>query len=100
MLDIDTQRFAEGLSQTRPGLRLRLAMNEGRIAIHQIERLKQLGGSRMNQAIESWRRAYIKASDRAAEAIDELWDRHSWPADGARNRRYEWRPAKDFRRPV
>lgn len=97
MLDVDIERFENGLNQTRPGLRLRLALHEGRIAISQITRLKQLGGPRALNAIRSWQRAYISASNRAAEAIDELWDHHAWPADGARDRRYEWRPAKRFR---
>lgn len=97
MLDADIRRFELGLNQTRPGLRLRLAMHEGRIAIQQIDRLERLGGPRKS-AIESWRRAYIAASNRAAIAIDELWDLHQWPTDGARNRRFEFRPAKDFRR--
>jgi hypothetical protein len=97
MLDTDNERFAASLNQTRPGLRLRLAMHESRIAIAQIERLRRLGGTRMNSAIHSWRRSYIASCDRASEAIDQLFDQHQWPADGARDRRYEWRPAKDLR---
>lgn len=91
MLDADLKRFTLGLHNTRHGLRLRLAMHEGNIAINQIERLKYLGG-RYTGAIETWQRAYIKACNTASEAIDALWDQHRWPADGARNRRWEYRP--------
>lgn len=97
MLDADLERFESGLNQTRPGLRLRLAIHEARIAISQITRLKQLGGPRQTAAMNSWRRAYITACNHAASAIDELWDRHQWPADGGRDRTYEWRPATRFR---
>lgn len=90
MPDEDLKRFARGLNQTRAGLRLRLAIHESRIAIAQIRRLKHLG-PRSARAIESWRRAYIQASDSAAQAIDSLWDEHEWPADGARDRSFEWK---------
>jgi hypothetical protein len=69
-----------------------MAIHESRIAIEQIERLNYLG-QRQRGAIETWRRAYIKACQAAAEAIDALWDEHRWPEDGARDRRFEWRPS-------
>jgi len=93
MLDADIERFRTGLHATRHGLRLRLAMHEGSIAIKQIERLKYLGG-RYTSAIETWQRAYIKSCNTASEAIDALWDNYSWPADGARNRSYVYRPPR------
>lgn len=91
MLDADLERFTTGLHVTRHGLRLRLAMHEGNIAVNQIERLRYLGGKYVG-AIETWQRAYIKACNSASEAIDALWDGYQWPADGARNRRWEYRP--------
>lgn len=98
MLDHDLKRFADGLGETRAGLRLRLAMNETRIAVAQIKRLEQLGGQRTVLAIDSWRRAIIKANHAAAEAIDTLWNDHQWPEDGARERRFEWKPDPAFKR--
>jgi hypothetical protein len=98
MLDADQIRFTQGLHETRPGLRLRLAIHESCIAAAQIGRLIKLGGPRSASASETWRRAHIAACNRASEAIDQLWDQHQWPADGARNRRYEWRPTANFRR--
>lgn len=91
MLDADLRRFTLGLHTTRHGLQLRMAMHEGKIAVHQIERLTFLGGRTAN-AIDTWRRAYIKACNNASEAIDALWDQHHWPADAGRDRRFEWRP--------
>lgn len=67
-------------------------MHEGRIAVEQIKRLQGLGGPRAAGAIETWRRAYIKACNSASQSIDTLWDEHQWPADGARDRRFEWSP--------
>ena len=98
MPDADLKRFERGLNQTLAGgLKLCLAMHESVIAVRQIERLQQLG-PRAGRAVDSWRRAYIKASENAANAIDQLSERDQWPADGARDRRFEWQPAKDFRR--
>lgn len=98
MLDSDLQRFEAGLNQTGAGLRLRLAMHEGNIALQQLRRLEQQIPINKRSAVESWRKAYIAACNRASMAIDELFDAHQWPEDGARNRRFEWRPAKDFKR--
>lgn len=100
MLDADLERFATGLNQTKPGLRLRMAVHEGHIAIAQIRRFlpEQALALRERRALESWRQAWIQASNNAAQAIDELWDVHHWPADGARVRGFQWQPAKDFRR--
>jgi len=98
MLDGDAKRFESGLNQTRAGLRLRLAFHESHIAVSQIERLRALGGPHAAKAIDTWRRAYVKACDHAAQAIDVLWNEHQWPSDGGRTRHYEWRPAKDFKR--
>jgi hypothetical protein len=92
VLDRDLQRFANGLNTTQSGYRLRLATHESRIAVSQIERLRQLGGRDRAQAIDSWQRAYIKASDNAAKAIDALWDAYQWPTDGARARGFHWQP--------
>ncbi len=92
MVDVDIERFMTGLNQTRDGLRLRLSMHEGRIAVHQIQRLKSLGGPSVAKAIETWRHAWIKSCDNASNAIDNLWDEHQWPADAARDRRFEWHP--------
>lgn len=95
MLDADLKRFERGLNQTRSGLRLRLAMHEGLIAVKQIARLQQLNDPRGGQsAVDSWRRAYIKACNHASEAIDTLFNEHQWPEDGARDRRYEYRPKR------
>lgn len=91
MLDADLERFETGLNNTRHGLRLRLAMHEGNIAKRQIERLRFLGG-RYTAAIATWQQAYIKACNNASVAIDALWEGYNWPADGARDRRYEYRP--------
>lgn len=98
MLDGDTERFEAGLNQTGAGLRLRLAMHEGNIALQQLRRLKEKALIDRRSAVESWRKAYIAACNRASMAIDELFDAHQWPEDGARNRRFEWRPTKNFRR--
>lgn len=87
----DAERFAGGLHRTQAGFALRLAIHEGRVAVQQITRLSRLGGVRRAYAIDTWRRAYIKACNRASTAIDELWDAHQWPSDGARNRSYEWK---------
>ena len=97
MLDADLQRFAHGLNQTKSGLRLRLAMHEGAIAVNQIERLQRLGGN-VGRAVDSWRRAYIRASEHGSKAIDDLWNQHQWPTDGARTRDYEWQPAERRKR--
>lgn len=91
MLDADIERFEAGLHATRHGLRLRLAIHEGNIAVNQIERLRFLG-ARSSAAIASWRRAYIKACETASQAIDALWEEHRWPADGARERSYQYQP--------
>jgi hypothetical protein len=97
MLDADLQRFEAGINQTKSGMRLRMAVHEARIAVRQIERLQALNNPRYGRAIESWRQAYIHSCEHAAQAIDELWDQHQWPTDGARERRFEWRPTKDVR---
>jgi hypothetical protein len=91
MLDADLERFQTGLHTTRHGLRLRLAMHEGNIAVRQIERMACLG-SRYTSAIETWQRAYIKACNNASTAIDQLWDEYRWPADAARARDFIYRP--------
>jgi hypothetical protein len=96
--DLDIRRFQNGINQTRSGLRLRLAMHEGRIAVEQIKRLQSLGGRQAALAVETWRHAYIKSCNCASQAIDTLWDEHQWPEDGARDRRFVWRPAANFRR--
>lgn len=99
MPDPDVDRFLQGLNSTDPGLRLRLAMHDGRTAISQIKRLYQLGGGRgIVSAIASWRNSYIKACLKASRAIDELFDAHAWPEDGARARDYEWKPREDYQR--
>lgn len=95
MLDADDRQFEKELGSTRYGLRLRLAIEEGRVAVQQIRRLQAMNSTRARAAIESWRRAYIGACNRASAAIDELWDAHQWPTQGGRDRRYAWRPAKD-----
>lgn len=95
MLDADDRVFMKTLGETRHGLRLKLAIHEGRVACQQIARMQQLGGTRSQSAIESWRRAYVDACNRASLAIDELWDAHQWPTDAGRARRFEWRPARD-----
>lgn len=99
MPDPDVKRFMEGLNNTHPGLSLRMATHEGRVAIAQISRLRQLGGKAgVIAAIDSWRRTYIKACNSAAASIDQLWERHAWPHDGARAREYEWHPREDYQR--
>jgi len=77
-----------------------MAVHEGRIAIAQIRRLQSLNDPRRVtvRALESWRQAYVQASNNAAQAIDQLWDQYRWPQDAARERRFEWQPVKDFRR--
>lgn len=99
MLDPDLKRFETHLNQTRAGLRLRLAFQEGRIACQQIERLRALNSPNCKAAIQSWQRAYIKASTRATEALDALWDDYQWPPDAARERSFVWCPTKNLRRP-
>lgn len=91
MLDQDEKRFTAELKDTPDGLKLLMAIHEMRIACGQIERLRRLGGN-VSRAIDSWRRAYVRAGDHASQAVDRLWDRYQWPAYGARDRRYEWRP--------
>jgi hypothetical protein len=98
MVDADISRFGKELHHTRHGLRLRLAMHEMNIAMRQIERLRFLG-SRSADAIETWQQAYIKASDRASQAIDALWDDYGWPMDGARARDFIYRNKKGLNRP-
>lgn len=99
MPDPDVKRFMSGLNNTSAGLRLRLAMHEGRIAVSQIKRLRQLGGGRgVLTAIDSWRRAYINSCRLASKAIDELFDDHAWPEDGARARDYEWSPREAYQK--
>jgi hypothetical protein len=93
VLDQDLKRFKDGLGSTRHGLRLRMAIHEGRIAVQQIRRLEQLG-QKGGRAIDSWRRAYIRACEHASTAIDVLFDEHAWPEDGARERRFEYTPPK------
>lgn len=92
MLDADAERFERSLKETRPGLHLCMAIHEAQVAVQQIRRLEALGGPRRQSAVDSWRRAYIQSCNRAAEAIDALWDRYRWPTDGARDRRFEWTP--------
>lgn len=95
MLDADLHRFeSDGLNQTKPGLKLRLAVHEGRIAIAQIRRLQGLNDPRRtaSAAVDTWRQSYIRASNHAAQAIDELWDAYQWPPDAGRERRYTWQP--------
>lgn len=93
MLDADLHRFeADGLNQTKSGLRLRLAVHEGRIAVAQI-RGGLVGPRRLSAAaLETWRQSYIRASNCAAQAIDELWNDYQWPPDAGRERRYTWQP--------
>ena len=84
-------------------MRLRLAIHEGTIAIRKIREVRiltglSLNGQKTTDAVESWRRAYIAACNRATLAIDALWDDYQWPADGARTRDYEWRPTNGFKR--
>jgi hypothetical protein len=97
MLDADLKRFQSGLDQTGPGMRLRLSMHESRIAVKQIARYHTVNDPRAGKIIESWRRAYIKACDNAAKAIDMLWEEHQWPEGAARDRSFEWRPTANFR---
>ena len=95
MLDADDRQFELNLGETRSGLRLKLAIHESRIARQQIARLQVMRGQRSQSAVESWRRAYVAACNRASMAIDELWDAHQWPTDAGRDRRFAWRPARD-----
>jgi hypothetical protein len=99
MLDADLRRFEHGLNQTRSGMHLRLAIHEGNIAVAQIKRLQDLNSPQSARALATWRKAYISSCDRAAKAIDALWDQHQWPEHGARARDYEWKPSKRFSRP-
>jgi hypothetical protein len=92
MLDLDLERFANGLHQTRAGWHLRMAIHEARIAVEQIGRLERRNHPYGAKMINDWRRTYIKACEKASEAIDQLWDKHQWPADGARRRDFEWKP--------
>lgn len=94
MDDTDLTLFANGLNQTKPGLRLRMSIAEAQIALRQISRLYSRGISspRALRNLQSWQAAYIRASDSASQAIDELWDTHQWPADSARDRTYRWHP--------
>ncbi len=68
-----------------------MAMHEMRIAMIEIGRLQRLR-TRDDGAIETWRRAYIRASDHASQAIDRLWNAHHWPTYAARERSYQWQP--------
>jgi hypothetical protein len=100
MLDADLHRFADGLNQTKPGLRLRMAMAESLIARQQITRHYRRGvsGARALKNLESWRLAYVQACNHAAEALDALWDEFAWPTDGARDRGFAWTPKAVKRR--
>jgi hypothetical protein len=97
VLDHDLKRFEDELKDTGDGLKLRLAMHEAKIAVHQIARLRRVGGPAL-RAVESWRVAYIRACDHASQAVDRLWNTYQWPQDAARERSYEWRPAERRRR--
>ena len=98
MPDADLTRFEKQLGRTRPGMHLRLAVHESRLAVRQIQKLLAFGAGETDPDLCSWRRAYVAACERASEAIDELWIIHRWPADGARERRYIWTPTPWFRR--
>ncbi len=97
VLDPDIKRFeTSGLKRTADGLKLVMAMHEMRCAIYQLERLLRVGSAAYRE-IDSWRRAYIRASDHGSQALDRLWNAHQWPTDGARQRDYDWHP--ETRRP-
>jgi hypothetical protein len=97
VLDHDLKRFEDGIKQTPDGLKFLLAMHEARIAISEIDRLRR-ERVRRGLALRSWQLAYIKACDRATEAIDRLWDAYQWPSDAARARGFAWRPGENLRR--
>lgn len=99
MPDADAKRFMGGLNQTKPGLRLRLAIHEGRIAISQVKAYLEIPGPTHQRALESWRRAWIRASETASRCIDELWETHHWPPDAGRERAFEYRPISRRRSP-
>jgi len=92
MPDPDTQRFEGGLNRTRDGMRLCMAVKESQIAIAQITKLLTDWNDTRHCALQSWRRAYIFAQNRASGAIDHLWDAYRWPEGAARTRDFEWRP--------
>jgi len=110
MPDADLIRFERELGTTRAGMQLRMANHEARIAVFQIEKVRsdlqrllnesqagdgwQVRAKRLRGDLTTWQRAYIKACDRASEAIDALWDSHQWPADCARVRSFDWRPTR------
>lgn len=99
MPDLDDQRFVNGLNQTKAGLRLRLAFYESSIAVEQVRCYLRLSGPQHRRSVDSWRRAYIRACERASRCIDELWEEHQWPADAARARDFTFTPSLRRRAP-
>lgn len=101
MLDVDAQRFAEGLNRTAPGMRLRLAIHEGKIAVAELQRLRRDMAAATDldswrkvhyRDLDSWRRAYIRSCTNASQAIDDLWEQFRWPMDAGRARAWLWVP--------
>jgi hypothetical protein len=98
MPDADHDRFNLELKDTGAGLRFRLAVREGSIAVRMVrEIIARYGviqdqGSYSYAKLQLWRRQYIQATDVASDAIVHLWDDHRWPPDAARSLKYQFRP--------
>lgn len=98
MPDADKVRFDQQIKDTALGLRLRVALVDGGLAVQKVQhllkgncRLQDLG-SRDYALLQHWRRQYIRASESASETIALLWDAHHWPTDAGRSAGYLYTP--------
>lgn len=97
--DPDFKRFQAELQDTVAGTDFRRAWNDMHRAI-KLMRMPSFDGNGprfLDAKIDHYRREYIKASDRASEAIDSLSARYAWPTD-SQTAHFIWKPTGQARR--
>lgn len=90
------------LRDSPAGLRLRLAMSEGNIALHEMRKLRvEYGLAALDRSgtpyarMQSWRRQYVRSCEIASQAITQLSELHGWPTEGQHMAEYRFKPKRE-----
>lgn len=99
--DPDFKRFQGELQETEIGLRWRKAWMDMHRALKLIKTPTFYGdGTSLTvQRIEQQRREYIKAGERASDALGEMTQQYDWPAEAQAASTFTWLPSARFARP-
>ena len=90
------KRFNTELLNTFAGRRLREAWVNRKLALHQIDQMRNYGTPTMKREAQI---AYIKACDQVSRAITEMTIAFDWPPESAVAVGFKWTPTARATRP-